>query len=270
MPPAPPNMPAEIDAAVQRYMYQNEIKPNYLPSLRKLIDYDVVLVCDDSGSMNQPAAMENPMITRWTELKTSVNLVLQATAAFGKKVDVYFLNRGVFRGITSFEQLAPAFALPPGGGTNTVRILNMVWQEKQITNALQRPLIVHLFTDGHPTNDWGNEDIFGMANWLQRRQAIQRTYFAVLLCTDDEEVVTAYRPFEYRLSGQLGWRGPTTGIPGVDVTEDYRGESRDIRSIRGPQFRFSMGDYIVKCLVGCIDPSVHAVDLPQGATIYFR
>jgi hypothetical protein len=39
-------------------------------------------------------------------------------------------------------------------------------------------------------------------------------------------VANVYRPFEYRVRGVNGWLGSTQGITGVDVTEDYRGETR--------------------------------------------
>ena len=54
------------------------------------------------------------------------------------------------------------------------------------------------------------------------------------------------------------------GVPGVDVTEDYRGEARDVRRYRGSSYRFTFADYIVKTVVGSFDPAVHLVDLPAG------
>jgi len=73
---------------------------------------------------------------------------------------------------------------------------------------------------------------------------------------------------EYRVKGQWGWTGATTGIPGVDVTEDYRGEKRDVQALRGTRFAFSFGDYVAKCLVGVIDPAIHVIDMPGGTSIY--
>jgi hypothetical protein len=257
-----------LDQAIGDFAMQNEIKPAYIPLLRRLVDYDVVVICDDSGSMSGPADPEDPSLSRWAELKQNMAILLRATAVFGLPIDVYFINRGVFRGITSYDQLRDAFSRPPSGGTNTVRVMQQIWADRCIGGGLPRPLIVHLFTDGHPTDDNFNEDINGFAYWLRRRPNMEQTFFSILLCTDDEEVCALYRPLEYRVAGRFGWAGATQGIQGVDVTEDYRGELRDIRALRGQNFRFSMGDYIVKCLVGAIDPSVHAIDLPAGASIY--
>ncbi|CUG93658.1 Hypothetical protein, putative [Bodo saltans] len=127
----------------------------------------------------------------------------------GKTVDVYFINRGVFRGVQNWNDIAPQFVRPPGGLTNTVRILQQLWSDRANAGILQRPFVCHLFTDGHPTNNQGNEDINGFAMWMRNRQCIANTYFAILLCTDDEEVCNMYRPMEYRVSGRFGWSGPT-------------------------------------------------------------
>lgn len=54
------------------------------------------------------------------------------------------------------------------------------------------------------------------------------------------------------------------GILGVDVSEDYRGETRDVKRTRGRNYRFTFGDYLVKILVGTIDPTVHDIDLPDS------
>ncbi len=41
--------------------------------------------------------------------------------------------------------------------------------------------------------------------------------------------------------------GGTQGIRGVDMTEDYRGELRDVRDAQNnPNYPFSRGDYVAK------------------------
>ena len=51
-----------------------------------------------------------------------------------------------------------------------------------------KPIIIHVLTDGHPTNSSGFEDIAGLTNWIRNRTFKQKTFFSVVLCTDDEEV----------------------------------------------------------------------------------
>jgi hypothetical protein len=255
-------LPDDIEANLRRFQYENEINEKFMPSLRTLALYDVVLVCDDSGSMCGRADPEIAGVTRWDELKQSVQLILRASLAFNKPVDIYFLNRGRYLNVTAWEQVASAFVKGPSGTTPLRETCEQIWEERRVSDDLTRDLIVHVFTDGFPNN----REMFEY--WLGVRRGIRRTYISILLCTDEEEIVNEYRRFEYREQGRFGWSGPTCGVLGVDVTEDYRGEVRDIRATRGSRYRFSFGDYIVKCLVGCVDPMVHAVDLPPGMNIY--
>jgi hypothetical protein len=86
---------------------------------------------------------------------------------------------------------------------------------------------------------------------------------SIVLCTDDEQVERGYRRMEVNpRKNKFGFSG--SGIPGVDVTDDYRGELRDIQRTRGRSYRFTYGDYIVKVLIGSIDPNVHTIDLPES------
>ena len=73
---------------------------------------------------------------------------------------------------------------------------------------------------------------------------------SITLCTDDEAIERAYRTMEvYRDSG-------------VDVCMDYRGEMIEIKRLRSSRYRFSFGDYVVKVIIGNIDPEIHRIDLP--------
>ena len=125
------------------------------------------------------------------------------------------------------------------------------------------PHIVHFFTDST-----SSDNVASLKDWFVRRSYIQNTFFAIILCTDEDEIKNAYRPWEHRVRGQFGWVGATCGIPGVDVTEDFRAEKRDVLTLRGWNYSFTFGDFIAKALVGVVDPSVHIVGLPAGTYIY--
>jgi hypothetical protein len=250
----------EIEANLVRFQALHQMNPTYLPSLRTLALYDVVLVCDDSGSMC--TRTENGM-TRWDELKQSVQIVVSMAKAFKKSVDVYFLNRGKYLQVSDFEQVEGAFQRLPNGLTPLTYTLRNIWQERRVADDMKRDLIVHVFTDGYPSTFSGAADLDGFEGWLSYRPAIKRTFVAIMLCTDEAPIVNEYRRLEYRERGRFGWTGPTVGVVGVDVTEDYRSEVRDVKATHGLAYKFSFGDYIVKCLVGCVDPMVHAVDMPS-------
>jgi hypothetical protein len=244
------------EIALLEFQNRYEINPRWMQSLSKIVQYDSVLVLDDSGSMRDLADPDvSSQLTRWDELKTTVKIIIEAHSILGIAMDIYFINRGVYKQITHFEQLSLVFADPPNGKTNLVNVLNLVAND-HINVDMGKSLIVHLLTDGHPTNSSGQEDMQGLASWLRTRKCINKTFFSIILCCDDEDLERPYRALEYnpRLN---------RGVPGVDVSEDYRGESRDIRRTRGYRYKFTFGDYVVKTLVGAIDPAVHLIDLPE-------
>ncbi len=49
-------------------------------------------------------------------------------------------------------------------------------------------------------------------------------------------------------------------IQRLDVVDDFRNEKHEILRSQGSYFRFSYGDYVVKSLVGSIDPSIDNLD----------
>jgi len=57
-------------ADLESFRAKYEIKPSYIPVLQKLALYRSILICDDSGSMNEVADPDsNSHITRWDELQ---------------------------------------------------------------------------------------------------------------------------------------------------------------------------------------------------------
>ena len=63
-------------------------------------------------------------------------------------------------------------------------------------DQLTKPLVIHIFTDGHPTNQGGYEDMNGLVQWLRTRPNIARTFISICLCTDEEDIDRMYRQLE--------------------------------------------------------------------------
>ena len=74
---------------------------------------------------------------------------------------------------------------------------------------------------------------------------------SIVACTDDEASV-----------GYLNNLDKT--CPGVDVCDDYLSERREILAAQGSRYPFSFGDYVVKTLLGPIDPSFDRLDEKHG------
>jgi hypothetical protein len=255
--PTAPPVATDYTTALINFRNKYEINPRYASMLQKITNYASVIICDDSGSMNEIADPDTgSQLTRWDELKKAVEIIVEAHTVFDIVCDIYFINRGYVRNVHHYSQIQPYLVQQPQGGTNILNILEII-RTNHVGLDMGKPLIVHLLTDGHPTNTAGQEDIAGLANWLRTRPVPTKFPVSIILCTDDEEIEKSYRSLEFNPRALF-----SQGIPGVDVSEDYRGESRDVKRTRGNTYRFSFGDYIVKVLVGSIDPTVHDIDLP--------
>ncbi|GAX78231.1 hypothetical protein CEUSTIGMA_g5673.t1 [Chlamydomonas eustigma] len=253
--------PGTWGIGMEEFQRRYQVSPKWTPYLTPLPNFTTVIICDDSGSMANLADPDTYNgLTRWDELKMAMNIVIEAHAAVGTVCDVYFINRGAYRNVSSMSQLAAAFSHPPHGGTNTLLCLHRVAIDHFNADAMEKKVIVHLFTDGHPTDFHGREDFPSFVYWLSNRPCMQSTFISIILCTDDEYVDRQYRRLEYN-------PGFNQGIAGVDFTMDYRGECVDIRRTRGWSYPFTFGDYVVKTIAGAYDPSIHLLDLPAASQL---
>lgn len=91
-----------------------------------------------------------------------------------------------------------------------------------------------------PTNDNGQTDI-GSLEAVLRNERTPQTYVTFLACTDDLEAVNYLSNWD-------------KSMPNLDVMDDYRSERVEVQRVRGQNFPFSFGDFIVKALLGSIDP----------------
>jgi len=91
-----------------------------------------------------------------------------------------------------------------------------------------------------PTNDRGQVDT-GSLEAVLRNERSPQTHVTFLACTDDLKTVNYLSNWDRM-------------IPNVDVMDDYRAERAEVQRTRGGNFPFSFGDYIVKSLLGSIDP----------------
>ncbi|XWV25834.1 hypothetical protein QJ857_gp1250 [Tupanvirus soda lake] len=215
-----------------------EINQYFAERLKALEGYEIVIVCDDSGSMNSILNSVNPYgraQTRWDELKITVGIIVDIAATMDKNgVDVYFLNRPPIRNITVHNQLDETFTIKPSGGTGIVPILRSIFQTK-----CEAPRLVILATDGQPTDARGQINIGEFKQVLQYERGVG-DYVTILACTDEDDVMNYLN----------GW---DKELPRLDVVDDYTSEKEEILKVQGRNFPFSFGDYVVKGLMGSID-----------------
>ncbi|KAJ3053521.1 hypothetical protein HK097_004115 [Rhizophlyctis rosea] len=257
------HLPYELTPDMERFrdligLY--EISELMAGKLRKLDAYDVVIVCDDSGSMNSPSAQGDatggvrtnpygPKTTRWDELKYVVKIISAiATTLDEDGIDIYFLNRPGLRNVKNADQIDQAFTHPPSGGTPINRILRQVLHDKRPVYSSpesSKKLLILIATDGEPTDEQGIHTLRTILT--HERQPIDRVHVIFVACTDDEAAVSYLNQWD-------------RDVRNVDVVDDYWSERREVLRVQGPQFMFSKGDWVCKILLGSVDPEIDHLD----------
>jgi hypothetical protein len=228
--------PSDRTVRLREFCDKHDINTMFMDHLDRLADYEVVIVADDSGSMATSSKVGAIRTTRWQELCRIVSILVELSVIFDSNgVDIHFLNRPALLGVKHSDEIHQAFVSPPCGGTPIVPVLEHIFS----TPSRLRKL-VFLATDGEPTSPDGRSDIFNFHQTLIRRDADQFR-MTILACTDDKRTMRYLN----------GW---DTQIPYFDVIDDYESERAEIRKFQGSKFHFTFGDYVVKALMGTIDP----------------
>eukprot|EP01062_Namystynia_karyoxenos_P049891 TRINITY_DN38463_c0_g4_i1.p1 TRINITY_DN38463_c0_g4~~TRINITY_DN38463_c0_g4_i1.p1 ORF type:complete len:432 (+),score=156.64 TRINITY_DN38463_c0_g4_i1:91-1296(+) len=206
--------------------------------LRVLVNYDIVFLVDDSGSMNRVEVTAGVRQSRWQELRDTVAALIEFATYFDDDgTDIYFLNRDGIEGVTdsSDPRLERCFASRPRGGTPLTGRLQEVVQQ----HPGEKPLLVVLATDGEP--DTGAQDFIRIARRLLSGRSGRDVRLAVMACTQDERAVRWLNDLD---------DDPLVGHK-VDVCDDYESEKAEVLA-SGRVRRFLISDYYVKALLGPI------------------
>jgi len=247
---------AHEDALMERFRslaQRYEISDYFAGKLKQLEGWEIVLILDDSGSMNTPVkqgAGASPFarsITRWDELKSSVGIIVDIGAVMDKDgLDIYFLNRATLLNVTASSQLDAVFAAPPSGLTPITPVFQHVLQSKRAISQ-ERKLLVIIATDGAPTNARGEVDTAALKHVLVNERDASRVHVQFVACTDDDATVEYLNEWDRK-------------IVNVDCCDDYHTEKEEVLKAQGRNFRFTFADYIVKILLGSIDPEFDNLD----------
>ena len=245
-PPAAPVYAAPGDPVQQRARFDDLVR-RYGIDLAQADDLfgalttsRVVLLLDDSGSMGTPVAdplsapyAQGGRCTRWSELQhfaVTATDIVTATAPGG--VDVYFLDRPGMASVTQPQQLAPAFAMPPRGGTPMLGALQRIFaQYAPIAQAGTRVLVV-IVTDGEPSD--------GSPSQLFQLLATQRhpqIHVSLAEMSDNEQTMDWLDGWDRQLAN-------------FDNSDDFQMERRRVMMTRGGRFTYT--DYVVKVLLGSL------------------
>ncbi len=263
----PPVYQEEVKTDMDKIIENNkkyEIQPKFGMKIMKKKGDKIVFICDDSGSMKTLTTVPNEtdiskMKSRWQELKETVGIATELFAPLGGSIDFYFLNREPKLGVKSFAEVEESFKTEPSGYTP----LSMAYDRVMADNKhilSERNLTVVIATDGIPTDTVGNEiDPTGVSyktilyNSLKANEH-PRVFTTVLACTDDDDVVSYLKVWDKT-------------IKNFDFVDDYISEKIKIQDVQGKNFKFTLGDYVVKILVGNCDEEIDALDEKQSRCV---
>lgn len=211
-----------------------------LKHLYVLNDFEIVIVCDDSGSMNT-LINQHTQRTRWNELCDTVKIILQIGVIFDKNgVDVYFLNRDPLHNVKDPQIIEEEFRRRPSGYTPLVPVLDKIFRSALARRGADKKLLVFIATDGEPTDENGEQNVPELENLMTNVRNAETTHVSFLLCTDESASVAYLDKWDEKMTN-------------VDVTNNYHKEKQKIRRCqKQDDYPYSEGDHIVKALVGSI------------------
>jgi hypothetical protein len=264
VPPPPPYIPSYEDVSkmpvgipvistkenlLEKFRYlagKYEIRLDFCEKLRQLEGFDITIICDDSGSMNTPLEHSSSggafsvRKTRYDELREYIGIVIEIASCLDSDgLDIYFLNKPSAHGVRNLDELSRVFTYPPSGSTPLVRILQRVFLDKRRILTEKKQLIM-IATDGEP-----DEGVKAFKETLRNRPT--NTFISIIACTEDEGTMKYLNELDVI-------------IPGLDVVDDYHSEVKEVKHFQGKDFAFSFGDYVVKTLLGPIDPYFDELD----------
>lgn len=259
--PAPPsNRITELQMleGLRRVAMKYELQAGAVTKLRRLEGYDIVVIADDSGSMGNPAhggRLEDPFApvpSRWQELQQRVLEIVEIAVCLDQDgIDLYFLNRPPVYHVQDVDTVKAAFVNPPNGYTPLSEAYKRVLKEK--LDGQEKKVLIVCATDGEPnaldgTGKW-RMDVNGFTQLLKTRNGFpsSRCPTSIMACTDAED--------------EIGWLNKLDDeINHFDVVDDYASERDEIKKVQGHNFPFSKGDYIVKTLLGSMEPLYDNLD----------
>lgn len=216
----------------------------YLLLLR---DFEIVIVCDDSSSMN--IEIDNTKVTRWNKLCPIVKIMIEIALIFvANGVDIYFLNREPKFNVKDPADIDQEFQTPPEGHTSLASVLKKIFQTGRERLKRNKKLLVLVATDGEPTDKYGQPNIRELKRVMTHEREVETTYVSFLVCTEDTEGVAYLDHWDKTMKN-------------VDVNDDYKIQRDKIRQRRGRRdYPFSRGDYLVKTMMGAIVPELDHLD----------
>ena len=211
----------------------NEI---FSEKLDYLTEYETVILCDDSGSMNTKIKNKNKnkdknFETRWDELKYIINLLISLLTLYNNNgINIHFLNRGIIENVRYEEEAKYFFFDLPFGETPLTSKLSEIFYNYKDSN---KKILIIITTDGAPTY----KNKLDLANFKKILQNMDYNKFIVtfLACSDNSQDILYLKDLN--------------NIRGINVLNNYKLEKKEIKKIQGNSFDYSLEDHITRLIL---------------------
>jgi hypothetical protein len=231
-------------------MHEYNIGPHYLEDLINLTHFDIVILCDDSTSMNTPDGHLNGMtVSRWDELKHVVQMVVKVGAALDSDgIDVLFFHREGLANVSDVSQVNELFRQAPPNYQPTPLTATTDRILKEHTPG-PKPLLLVIATDGVPTDAEGHRSdsiTRDFTNTLKGKSH-NKVFVSILACSDDDRDIGYLNKLD-------------VDVPGLDVLDDYRSEYAEVISKQGRGHLYTHGDHVARLLLGPTNAKYDKID----------
>ena len=199
---------------VEKMRAELDMPPEYVEDLLRLVGTDIVVIADDSGSMNSVSDnLAGGPKTRWQELQQTLRLlatmllVVEHTDGFWLK----FFNDAEWYKITSTAQLEEIFAGKPRARGKTPLLGNLAPVIEGFGRD-DRDTLLLILTDGEPSDCEFDE----LSHLIKSKP--DDVFCSFAMCTDEADVVELYNKV-------------VDPIFGCDITDDYAAECREAKRV---------------------------------------
>ena len=240
--------PVGLDQRIEKMQLTLDLPEEIVRDLIQLAGTDIVVIADDSGSMNRRAGK----MTRWSELENTLSLLVQLllTIDHSDGFTLKFLNVDTWFQVTSEEALTTVFAglgqphfLTPLCANLREVTDGVSWKRHSPTSNCEGDTICLVLTDGEPSDGPFSE----VTNILKAKAA--NVFVTFLMCTDEDDVVTKYNRV-------------VDPIPGCDISDDYASEKKEVESAGN---KLNRNKWLAKCVLGGKLPKYDKMDSPKSS-----
>lgn len=203
----------------------SQIHANFFEDLLTLNRFDIVLVLDDSTSMDN--RLKSSSHTRWDQLKSMVRIAVEiGTCLDDDGVDLIFLNRAGMDKVNSWDKVQRLFEKSPNGSTPLTQACSKAFAKLR----REKPLLVLIATDGAP------DDFKSFKEVLLNKPAGQ-VFVGILACSD--------------VKNDVEFLNSLDEIKDLDVIKHYEEEAKEVIK-HTPNANYTLGDHCARFFLGPI------------------